>query len=77
MSLLGIAALLVYVGGFIVGFVTIADWIAQDEARKDPSKADPAWLNGAVSISGALFWPVFLVGWLVGRIYVLATRSVR
>lgn len=71
MDALGIAALVLYVIGFLRGFVATAGWIAVDEARQAEAgnRTSPNWLNGAMCIIGGLAWPVVAVGAILGWLY--------
>lgn len=78
MTALGIAALVLYVIGYGMAFVVIGRWIAADEARQKArgKTTFPDWLNGALVLFAAFFWPVVVVCWLLGRLYVLTARRV-
>lgn len=77
MTWIGIAALVLYVIGFLRGFVATAGWIAVDEARQAEAgnRTSPNWLNGAMCIIGGLAWPVIAVGAILGWFYTTTVRG--
>jgi hypothetical protein len=76
---LGLLALAIYVSGFLWAFYVTVGWIARDEAnqRERGNRGSPDALNGAVSIVGALFWPVLVVCWALGKLYRLTARTAK
>lgn len=78
MTFVGIAALVLYVIGFLRGFLTTVHWVAVDEARhaEAGNRTSPDWLNAVTGIMGGLFWPVLALCWLLGWLYRFAAERV-
>jgi hypothetical protein len=79
MSALGTVALIAYVFGFLAAFYLTVREIARDETRQRQrgERTSPDWLNGALAIVAALFWPVIAIVWAIGRLYRLTARAAK